>query len=149
MRNGLTKASILFLSTVILSSCGVTSLYYWGGTKRDATAYEQLAYADYKNQSPEAVCNLICVYEDMVSNPGGTRQVPPPGICAEYGYILLQPQTAKIFYEHATGAQKRIFSGSDYSALFSERGKLMLQKEMEYYPESRQFIEPLIKRLVQ
>lgn len=31
---------------------------------------------------------------------------------------------------------------------FSELGKEMLQKELEYYPESKQFIEPLMEKLV-
>ena len=123
-------------------------MYYWGGWMNGATAYENLAYKDYKTQTPEAICKLVCVYEDMVSSPGGTRQVPPPGICAEYGYLLLQPDTATTFTEKATSQQKQIFKGSDFSVIFSERGKEMLQKELEYYPESKQFIEPLIKKLV-
>lgn len=138
----------LALSVLLLSSCGVTTLYYWGGGEGGTTTYENLSYNDYKRQSPDAVCKLICVYEDMVSHPGGTRQVPPPGICAEYGYLLLQSATAQTFAENATRSQKRVFDDTDdYAALFSERGKEMLQKEIEYYPESRQFIEPLIQKL--
>ena len=84
----------------------------------------------------------------MVTNPGGTRQVPPPGICAEYGYLLLQPETADTFMNNATSAQKKLFLSQDYNALFLERGKEMLEKEIEYYPESAKFIRPLIKKLV-
>ena len=83
----------------------------------------------------------------MVTNPGGSRNVPPPGICAEYGYLLLLPETAEIFTENATKSQKQQFSRTDYSIFFPELGKQLLQKELEYYPESKQFIEPLIKRL--
>lgn len=144
------KLLSLALSVLLLSSCGVTSLYYWGGGEGSTTTYENLSYNDYKKQSPDAVCKLICVYEDMVSHPGGIRQMPPPGICAEYGYLLLQPTTAQIFAANATRSQKRAFGDAeDYSAMFSERGKEMLQKEMEYYPESKQFIEPLIRKLAQ
>lgn len=138
---------IFIVATIVLSSCGTTTLYYWGGDMNGTSNYEKLAYTDYKTQTPKATCNLICVYEDMVTNLGGTRKVPPPGICAEYGYLLLLPSTAQTFYENATSRQKKVFDRTDYSVFFSERGKEMLQKEIEYYPESRQFIEPLIKKL--
>ena len=87
------------------------------------------------------------MYEDMVTYPGGTRRVPPPGICAEYGYMLLIPENAAIFAEHATAMQRRSFASTDYDAFFAEKGKEMLQKEIELYPESAKFIAPLIERL--
>lgn len=133
---------------VALSSCGMTnSLYYWGGTHSGTTAYESIAYQTYDKQTPKSICNLVAVYEEMVTKPGGTRQVPPPGICAEYGYLLLQPETAETFLNNATSAQKKLFQSEDYSAIFLERGKEMLLKEIELYPESAKFIEPLIKKL--
>lgn len=143
------RTILLFLSVFALSSCGVPALYYWGGTQNGATTYENLAYKDYKTQTPDVICKLICTYEKIVTTPTGTRQVPPPGICAEYGYLLLQPETAQIFLTTATSQQKSAFKGNDYESLFLERGKEMLQKELEYYPESRVFVEPLIKKLVQ
>lgn len=143
------KKTIVFLiALMLLSSCGMTNtLYYWGGTQNGTTAYENLAYQSYDKQTPASICNLVAVYENMVTNPGGTRQVPPPGICAEYGYLLLQPETAETFLNNATPSQKRLFESDDYSALFLDRGKEMLQKEIELYPESAIFIEPLIKKL--
>lgn len=142
------KVLILASMAVILSSCGVTQpLYYWGGTQNGTTTYENLAYKDYKTQTPEAVCALVCAYEDMVSHPGGSRQLPPPGICAEYGYLLLQPETAEIFATKATNNQKKSFNRSDYTVLFAERGKEMIALEMKYYPESAKFIEPLFKKI--
>lgn len=139
---------ILAIGVVMLSSCGMTNtLYYWGGIQSGTTAYENLAYQSYDKQTPKSICNLVAVYENMVTKPGGTRQVPPPGICAEYGYLLLQPETAETFLNNATPAQKKLFESNDYSALFLERGKEMLQKEIEFYPESAKFIEPLIKKL--
>lgn len=138
----------LALAVVLLSSCGMTkSLYYWGGVQNGTTTYENLAYQSYDKQTPKSVCNLVAAYENMVTNPGGTRQVPPPGICAEYGYLLLQPETAETFLNNATPIQKKLFNSEDYSALFQERGKELLQKEIELYPESAKFIEPLIKKL--
>lgn len=143
------KRLVIFLAlAVFLSSCGgPKNLYYWGGDTLGTTKYETLAYKDYKTQTPEATCRLICVYDDMVNSPGGSRIVPPPGICAEYGYLLLLPETAATFLEHATKAQRKQFARTDYSVYFLELGQEMLKKEIEYYPESRQFIEPLIKKL--
>lgn len=139
---------ILAIMSLCMTSCGVTaSLYYWGGTHNGFTEYDHLAYKHTDKQTPEYICKLICMYEDMVSNPGGTRMVVPPGICAEYGYMLLNPDNAQIFAEHATGAQKKMFRSSDYAALFPELGKEMLLKEIELYPESAKFLEPLIERL--
>lgn len=142
------KIIILALAVVMLSSCGTTNtLYYWGGTQNGTTTYENLAYKSYKKQTPQSLCGLIAVYENMVTNPGGTRQVPPPGICAEYGYLLLTPGTAETFMNNATPAQKKLFNSSDFNAAFLERGKEMLLKEIEFYPESAKFIGPLIKKL--
>lgn len=142
------KVLVLMLSVLMLSSCGMTStLYYWGGTQNGTTAYENLAYRSYDKQTPKSICDLVVVYERMVSNPGGTRQVPPPGICAEYGYLLLQPETAETFLNNATYTQKQLFKTDNYSVLFQERGKEMLEKEIELYPESARFIKPLIKKL--
>ncbi len=140
-------AIIILCAMMFLTSCSVPSLYYWGGENNGTTLYETLAYKDYKSQTPEALCKLICLYENIVTHPEGVRKMPPPGICAEYGYLLLQPESAAIFEKHASRSQKRIFKGSDILTSFNERGKTMLIKEIEFYPESKTFIEPLIKKL--
>lgn len=142
------KLFLLTLLTFCLTSCGLTSsLYYWGGVQNGATTYENLAYKNYDKQTPESLCKLICMYEDIVSNPGGIRKMPPPGICAEYGYMLIIPENATIFAEHATAMQKMTFDSGDYATFFPEKGKELLQKEIELYPESAKFITPLIERL--
>ena len=139
---------VLSVVTFCLTSCGFTStLYYWGGEQNGATTYEDLAYKNYDKQTPESLCKLICMYEEMVTDPGGSRRMPPPGICAEYGYMLLIPENAAIFAEHATAMQKRTFASGDYASFFPEKGREMLQKEIELYPESAKFIAPLIERL--
>ena len=125
MKRLLTFVALLFCFT----SCGVTSLYYWGGSQNGATAYENLTYKNYDKQTPESLCKLICMYEDIISNTGGKRQLPPPGICAEYGYLLLIPENAVIFAEHATAMQKRLLYSSDYPSFFSAKGKELLKKE--------------------
>lgn len=142
------KLLILALVSFAFTSCGITSsLYYWGGMQNGATTYENLAYKNYDKQTPESICKLICMYEDIVTNPGGSRQMPPPGICAEYGYMLLIPENADIFAKHATSSQKMTFSTTEYASFFPEKGKELMQKEMELYPESAKFIAPLIERL--
>lgn len=138
---------ILFLIslTFLAASCGnVATLYNWGGTTNGATRYEHLAYKSYDKQTNKSLCDLICVYEEMVSHPGGTRQVPPPGICAEYGYLLLRPGIREIFDENASNSQKKLLENVD----FQKRGAEMLQLEMTIYPESAQFLQPLVKKIV-
>lgn len=134
--------------SVMLTSCE-TALYYWGSnaTGNEATKYEQLAYKNYDKQTPESICELLCLYEDMVTNPGGTRGVVPPGICAEYGYLLVLPETAETFANHATNKQKKKLNFSGDAVVFYEKGILMFEKEIALYPESAKFLEPLIKKL--
>lgn len=141
------RAIIPVLLLLLMASCGTQRLYYWGSTGDGTTRYEQLAYQQYDKQTPEAICELVCLYEEMVTNPGGLRKMPPPGICAEYGYLLLQPTTAEYFAMHATKRQRKMFKSSNFEALFPERGEEMLAKEMELYPESAKFIAPLLKRV--
>lgn len=142
------KVFLIVLAASILSSCGVSSsLYNWGFNLSDASDYENAAYEVYKAQTPESICRLLCEYEDLVSKPGGSRMVPPPGICAEYGYLLLKPETAEVFMRNATASQKRKFEGSDYAIIFRERGEEMLKKELELYPESAKLIQPLLERI--
>lgn len=138
---------ILAAAVFIIASCGTSNqaLYYWGGTMENTSAYDYYSYKSFKTQDGRELCNLLCTYEKMVSNPGGTRKTPPPGICAEYGYLLLQPQTAETFAQYATPEQKKIF-GEDFATVFYEKGQQLIQKEMEMYPESQVFLMPLFKK---
>lgn len=144
------KKIIIFIAAcLILSSCGSTALYYWGGEYNGATTYENLAYKTYDKQTPESICKLVVAYEDIVQHPTGTRLMPPPGVCAEYGYLLLQPETAETFAKYATDKQRKSFEGTDYILMFRQKGEEMLKKEIELYPESASFIAPLIKRFTE
>lgn len=144
------KAAILFLSVVLLSSCGISStpvnLYYWGGKQNGTSLYEDLSYRSYKEQTPQIVCSLVCAFEDMVKHPGGSRQVPPPGICAEYAYLLLQDNTASIFADNATEKQRQMFDGTDYPNIFKQRAEQMFEMEVQLYPEAEAFIVPLVRK---
>ena len=148
MRKIVTK--IILVTTIFVTSCSApTSLYYWGGAKNGASKYEEMAYGLYKKQTPEAMCAMICVFEDMVSNPGGTRQVPPPGICAEYAYYLSMPETADAFANAATKRQQKMFERSDYASFFPQYAKQLLEREITLYPESATFVKPLMEKLLQ
>lgn len=141
------KLLFLVAAGFLLGACGTTQLYSWGGNYNNSTRYEQSIYNFYERQSPESVCELVCLYAEMIEKPGGVREVVPPGIYAEYGYLLLQPETAEAFEKHATDKQKRMFGYTDYGVSFHELGIAMLQKEIELYPEAEKFIGPLLKRL--
>lgn len=144
---------VLFLSLFVclLSSCGTTdSLYYWGGTGllSETTRYEELAYRYFGNHTPESICNLISLYEDMVTKPSGERQVPPPGICAEYAYLISQPEVVNIFINNATYSQKGKYKTDDLVSYFPIRAKALYEMELSLYPESATFIKPLYDKIV-
>lgn len=142
------KRIITFIAPVILiTSCGVAPLYNWGiNVFSDDSLYETVVYKNFDKQTPKNICRLIETYDNLINHPGGTRRVPPPGICAEYGYLLIKPETAGIFTENASSSQKDIFDGEDYTAIFKEKGIEMLEKEIVLYPESAQFLKPLITK---
>ena len=136
---------ITFSLVVILSSCGTTTMYYWGGSSfsDNMTKYEKVTYDYYKYRSPESICEMIETYHDIIVKCKDNEKMIPPGICAELGYILLNPENATYFDEYATRSQKKMMEG----IIFYEYGKELLEKEIELYPESRQFIEPILKRM--
>ena len=106
----------LLLFAGLLPSCGSSpALYSWGN-------YEQTAYAVAQNPTPERLRALGLVYEKLITQPEGLRKTPPPGLCAEYGYLLAKQGD-------------------------TERGVKLLEKEAELYPESAVFVRRLIKQL--
>ncbi len=145
------KLLVVAAAALMLCSCGPASsvLYYWGGTdSKGVTSYEKRFYSAYgRSQTPESLCDMLYVYENMLRNPGGELAVVPPGICSEYAYLLLKPETAESFAEHATDRQRALYERSDYGAYFHEYGLRLMEKEMTLYPESRRFLEPLMKKL--
>lgn len=100
----------------ILTSCNPQkTLYSWGD-------YQQKSYAYLKNSSDENLEKLIKSYEDLINKQKGSRQTIPPGICADYGYLLV-----------TKGEQ--------------EKGIEFLKREIALYPESTVFISRIIKKL--
>lgn len=130
------------------TSCGTSSLYYWGGsTMQGVSSYEALSYQRADKENPKVICKVIEMYEDLLAYPGGSRQVPPPGICAEYAYMLLQPEIIDIFYNNATKTQLASFEKSAYGSDPTTKAIRLFEKEIELYPEATQFVSPLLKRL--
>jgi len=108
---------IFFLGAAwILSSCTVQKpLYSWA-------KYETVSYNYLKNSDEKSTQALIENYQKIIEKQTGSRKVPPPGVYADYGYVLLQGgKTAE--------------------------GKIFLLKEIENYPESKIFIDRILKML--
>jgi hypothetical protein len=108
---------IFILGTVLLlSSCTVQKpLYSWA-------KYETASYNYLKNSDEKSTQALIENYQKIIENQTGSRNVPPPGIYADYGYVLLQVGK-------------------------TSEGKALLIKETELYPESKFFIDRILKML--
>jgi hypothetical protein len=112
------KLLTALLFTVLLASCTTQQpLYSWGN-------YDKVSYNYLKNQDEESTAALIKSYQNIIANKGGSRGTVPPGLYADYGFILI--------------TANRI-----------EEGKAMLQKEVELYPEAKPFIDNFFKMLGQ
>ena len=108
------KISIFPILLILISSCEVQKpLYSWG-------KYEAASYSYLKKNDENATQKLIDAYEKVINKQNGSRGVVPPGIYADYGFILIQAD--KI-----------------------EEGKVMLEKEIALYPESKIFIDRILK----
>lgn len=110
------KILIAVCVVLFIASCTPQKLYYWGH-------YDQATYNHNKNQSEESRENLVAVYEDIISKKArGTRGEVPPGVYADYGYLLIQ--NGKI-----------------------EEGKAFLEKELSLYPESQKVVEYILNKI--
>lgn len=108
---------ILFLAVFVFAfaSCGTTTqLYNWKG-------YDDAVYAYTKTSDAQSVDKLMGVYQNLIANSGGSRRVPPPGVCADYGFLLIQ-------------------------AGKTQEGRALLEKEIAVYPESKKFIDRILAR---
>jgi len=113
------KLILFMLVAFLAASCATTKevpLYNWG-------SYSQDYYKYLKNNTPESQETLIATLNTIIEDQSKTtRQVPPPGVCGDLGFLLVQ--------------QGKV-----------DEGIAFLEKEKEYYPESAQLINTLIKRI--
>lgn len=114
--NAIKIAAISSLALFAMS-CTSTELYSWYNYQSDY--YHYLKNADEKSQE-----KLLQTYKLIIDRQRDIRGVVPPGIYADYGWLLLQKGKA-------------------------EEGKEMLMKEIELYPESEVFVGTLLKRYAQ
>ena len=101
---------------IALSSCTTQkSLYSWYDSE-DAT------YTYTKRGTDETLAQAMAQYEKVISKQQGIRKVVPPGVNAEYGYLL-------------------------YKSGKKEEGLALLKAEISAYPESEKFISRIITQL--
>jgi hypothetical protein len=99
-----------------MASCSTQkSLYSWYDLE-DAT------YTYTKRGTEEALTKAMAQYEKVINKQKGIRKTVPPGVNAEYGYLL-------------------------YKAGKKEEGLALLKAEIKAYPESEKFISRIIKQL--
>jgi len=109
------KIILVAFSICALYSCTTQKLYSWSN-------YETTSYNYLKATNDKTSADLVKSYEDIIKKQNGSRKVVPPGIYADYGFLLLQMNKPT-------------------------EGKTMLIKEIELYPESKVFIDRILKKL--
>lgn len=110
------KNKLLILVTALiigLTSCGTPrSLYSWYN-------YDSNLYSYNKKRTEKEEKALVEAYEKIINKQRGIRNTIPPGICAEYGFMLIE--------------KGNISEGITY-----------LKREVALYPESSIFINRII-----
>ncbi len=110
------KFVISALCVVAMTSCQTqNSLYSWYDS-------EDAAYKYTKRSSEETLTKAMAQYEMVIKKQKGVRGMVPPGVNAEYGYML-------------------------FKAGKKEEGLALLRAEIAAYPESEKFISRIIKQL--
>lgn len=109
------KVLIISIVVFLCASCAKKPLYSW-------YYYDSPSYNYLKNNNEKSNQELLETYYKIIQKQKGTRGVPPPGICADCGFLLMQ-------------ANK------------TDEGKKMLLMEVAYYPESKIFIDRILKIL--
>lgn len=110
---------VSFITVVLATACTPQkkTLYTWGN-------YDSVSYNYIKTETDENLDKLLASYEGLIENQKGLRKEVPPGVCADYGFLLYK-------------------KGKKAEAL------AMLKKEVTLYPESATFINRIIKKIEQ
>lgn len=110
------KILLMGICVLALASCDTPKrLYSWYD-------YENITYQYSKKRTPELEAKVLQQYQKMIENQSNTRGVVPPGLYAEYGYLL-----------YKTGKK--------------EEGISFLKQEIQLYPESEKYISRIVKQL--
>ena len=118
LRRLITLSLALMPTLVLMVSCMSTqTLCSWYD-------YEDATYQYSKKQTEELKVKVLEEYTKVIEKQKGLRNVVPPGMYAEYGYML-----------YRTGKQ--------------EEGLKFLKQEIALYPESEKYISRIIKQLEQ
>ncbi len=112
------KILLLTVLAFVINSCSSPKyLYSW-------EKYGQASYNYLKKADEKSIEQIIVEYKKIINKQKGTRKVAPPGIHADYGFILIQQGKVK-------------------------EGKENLMKEIALYPESKIFIDRILKLIEQ
>ncbi len=105
---------IITISTLLLASCasGPKPLYNWG-------RYENVSYGYLKTKNDKTTKALLEDYKKIMVKQNGSRKTVPPGVNADYGFLLIQ-------------------SGK------TAEGRTYLEKEIALYPEAKVFIDRIL-----
>ncbi len=116
---------ILYVGIVALAllfaSCATTStrqpsIYKWSSYTKDTYDY-------IKSGEEDSIEIVLKTYQWIIDNQTGTvRETVPPGVCADYGYLLVKSGRV-------------------------QEGKKFLLKEKELYPESAPLVDSVIKMI--
>lgn len=107
---------IFITSVLLLASCSLMQKPLYNYAQYEDAVYRYITVQDEKSEE-----RLIKNYEKILEKLG-SRKTPPPGVCADYGYLLLKKgETTK--------------------------GKALLEREKKLYPESAGFINAILKRI--
>ena len=110
------KIIIAVFVIMTISSCTTTTtLYSWYN-------YEDITYQYSKRKTDELQVKVLEQYQKLTEKQKGTRGTVPPGLYAEYGYLL-----------YMTGKQ--------------EEGLKFLKEEIRLYPDSEKYISRIINHL--
>lgn len=110
------KLFFVLIASAMFVGCAVEKpLYTWYNS-------EDASYTYTKKQTDKALEKAMEQYEKVIKKQKGSRKVAPPGVNAEYGFLLIK-------------ANKK------------EEGLSLLHAEMDTYPESKVFISRIIKQL--
>lgn len=110
------KIFLAALVGVLVTSCTTTkTMYSWHN-------YEDVTYQYSKKRTDELKEKVLAQYQRLTEKQIGTRGAVPPGLYAEYGYMLC-------------------LEGK------KEEGLRFLNEEIKLYPESEKYISRIIKQL--